>query len=555
VKKLNVILLIFSFILSGIGGMFLFYTNARNNDALIVYTPIKNIEEEEDIVYTYHTIDEYIENNQIPQTIGETTITGNGSESDPYIINSTSDFVFMFCTDLILSNVRSIELNCDISFNDEKFDEEGNPSGGDGKVYNYKYDTDFRNSNYKFNGNGHTIKGIYSNEESNQNRNIYILSCYNLENTNFENIFLNMPVYSVYRTTIINSNITINNIENCNIFSGVMSHPMRVCGFAWEITGYVKNCKNFAIIGNGKTSSGAAAFVWKANEIINCKNYGDIVSSGGTVCGIGGAVKIDACENYGKIEGYYVSGIGTASTITNSKNYGEIYANASSGQGGGISYSTASSTLIYNCENYGEIQTGYVKGQILGRAGGTASNRSNVIISSCKYKTINGRACVGGAQSSHVTINIDKCVFDYSESSSNNISVVIGFNYSYFEFRMKITNTEIIGGNCKQIYLFYGDANKGHIVKNVLFRISEKTTLKRFLDSASSHIKTFEYDGVVILKKDGQGGYYYGSDFSGFVLDYKSQQVSLKSRDSFGQFYASIDENWLINYKKCTKIA
>ncbi len=498
------------------------------------------------IEYNYFSTSDYINDFSVPNNIEETTITGTGTEEDPFAINSTSDFVFMFCSDASLSNVKSVELNCDINFNDEKFDENGVPSGGDGKVYSYKYNTNFKNSNYKFNGNGYSIKGIYSNES--RNNNLYILSCYNLENVNFENIYLNVPTYCVYRASIINSGISIQNIENCHINSGVICHPLRACGFAWNIQGEIRNCTNSAKIAGG---SSANAFVNQAAIIENCINYGEI-SGDAFATGIGAANKITKCVNYGSIgnkgsSGCYSSGIGIAATITNCINYGEIYGGYNSGRAGGIFYATNSNVAIINCANYGDIKTGYIKGQIIGTSGGSASNRSNIIISNCKYKTTCGSPCVGAAQTSYSTIKIYKCVFDYSKCSKGVVHAVVGFNYSYKLFKIVIKNSEIIGGESRQIDLFYGDANQSYIIKNVLIKITDYTTVERFLDPAVGHLSKYDYDGVLIIKNNGNPGYYYGSDFSGFYVDFKTGKLGLKALSGKGFYQGKVTEEYLIN--------
>ena len=82
--------------------------------------------------YERRTFAQYLTDYEVPTTlaeIGKTTVTGNGSVESPYQINSTQDFVFF--ANVGMSN-KYFELNCDIVYNDESFDENGTPSGGDG---------------------------------------------------------------------------------------------------------------------------------------------------------------------------------------------------------------------------------------------------------------------------------------------------------------------------------------------------------------------------------------------------------------------------------------
>ena len=58
-KKLNVILLILSFILSGIGSIFLFDAKTSTNDSIQTIAPSNKIESEEVTEYTYKTYEDY----------------------------------------------------------------------------------------------------------------------------------------------------------------------------------------------------------------------------------------------------------------------------------------------------------------------------------------------------------------------------------------------------------------------------------------------------------------------------------------------------------------
>ena len=134
------------------------------------------------------------------------------------------------------------------------------------------------------------------------------------------------------------------------------------------------------IIATGNSIYGIAGGVTS----IECKNYGDIEGKN-NVCGIGLSKAVN-CENYGNITGSQeVGGItGLYGTASNCKNFGVITADSGAG---GINGWYAN---ISNCKNYGTVTANNTVGGISGYA------RSIVIENSINYAEVNSNAGAGG---------------------------------------------------------------------------------------------------------------------------------------------------------------
>jgi len=95
VKKLNVVLLILSFILSGIGGIFLFDANSSTNNTIQTVAPSNKIESEEITEYTYKKFEDYY----VDLDFSKSDITGTGSATDPYTVDSKEEFFHLIAGD------------------------------------------------------------------------------------------------------------------------------------------------------------------------------------------------------------------------------------------------------------------------------------------------------------------------------------------------------------------------------------------------------------------------------------------------------------------------
>ena len=101
-KKINVILLIISFVLSGIGGIFFFDAFGLSNDIIQSVAPPIVPENEEVTEYTYQDLAEYVESIDY----GKITLKGNGSEANPFQVNSTEDFLWLMAGKTFDDHIR-----------------------------------------------------------------------------------------------------------------------------------------------------------------------------------------------------------------------------------------------------------------------------------------------------------------------------------------------------------------------------------------------------------------------------------------------------------------
>ena len=211
-----------------------------------------------------------------------------------------------------------------------------------------------------FDGNGHTISGLYFNDD----------------NISYVGLFG------------YNSTGTIKNV-------GVIDSYMRGKQYVSGICGYFN--------GAGKiTSCFNAATVYASNPTIAANGTGD--SDAGGICGYmtNASAVIENCHNSGYISAYIrcvggICGIQFNGTITNCYNTGKIYsysANNANNNGfsGGITGWMSGSASIENSHNTGNVESiGKNVGGIIGR-----TNNSNTIINCYNTGKIKGNEKVGG---------------------------------------------------------------------------------------------------------------------------------------------------------------
>ena len=206
--------------------------------------------------------------------ISKTTITGTGAETDPYIINSTEDFLFLSKQTL---SGKYIELASDIELNDETFDENGVASGGDGKVYTWQRINTW-NENCVFDGKGHTISNYYfNNPNTDQSIALFANLFYMLKNLNVKGMYLNgnKNVFGVSASS--SNNIVIENVHN---LGGTLRGNVSIAGICREAKS-LDNVTNRANIYQHSTTTtkgsvggiSCGSFVKTYN---NCVNYGNI---------------------------------------------------------------------------------------------------------------------------------------------------------------------------------------------------------------------------------------------------------------------------------------
>ncbi len=372
---------------------------------------------------TFLPFERYVEDFDInADTITTDDLSGKGSQTDPFVIHTTKGFLWVMSGGVVL-NSKYLELDCDVVLNDETFDKDGNPSGGDGVVYSWKKKMSPSNG---FNGNNHTISGLYFNDPTAVG--VYMFdNVTTIENLTMENTFLRGEgsVFGLARacTNINNVHTKNGNIVGQYSLSGIIGAAPNVCT-------NVTNGNNITQL-ETPTKSALYGVCQAVNKVFeNCANYGDItienVTYAGGLVSRGGGKNL---KNFGTIA-WNVSATGVGgisgmsnSTFTNCENYGKLINNTTYRYMGGIvgyNYSTSiyknctnyadlvgvsgiagwgHSAQFYNCENYGNIENPkYLKvGGILGSA--DQSSSGTVIFKNCK----NYGNVVGSAFARHIS--------------------------------------------------------------------------------------------------------------------------------------------------------
>jgi len=245
-------------------------------------------------------------------------------------------------------------------------------------------------------------------------------------------------------------------LSNIILASGNIKGQYYSAGIAAQC-GFIVNCKNYARI-EGVAVAGVAGIVTGINEVSNCHNYGNLISSGliagvissadnstiknctnnvnlngSNISGIVGKAKyVQFCINNGAIVGSVIAGItANAETVVNSTNNGKI--TGSSNCSGIVMTST---NIVESCINNGVIECE-------GICSGIVNNAKN--IKNCKN---NGEIKMNSGNLYGISsnaINIEDCT-----NSAN----LIGFN-AFECFGIGKANNGVIK-NCRNSNKIFG---------------------------------------------------------------------------------------------------
>ena len=302
-----------------------------------------------------------------------------------------------------------------------------------------------------FEGNGHTIRGMYVYVKGNY-AGLFGVST-TINGVTVQDGYVKATGAGV--GAIVGYLGGTSGINNChNVNTEVIADLNTVGGIVGQFSGSegVNNCTNSGNITCIKGSSGGHAqiggVVGYANKssakIFDCKNTGNVTSKAGVYTGgVVGFVKdlaqIEKCENHGKVtatgdfSGGIVGYIGESGKLINNNNYGNITGIARTG---GIAGALYDSCEVTKSNNYGVITgNGARTGGIVGW-----SNPSG-IISECHNEgkiTGNGdmKAGIAGAISNYTTVT--SCSNSGTIiGKSNNIAGIVGN-----------TNPEVTISNC-----------------------------------------------------------------------------------------------------------
>ncbi len=596
-KKLNVILLIFSFVLSGLGGLFLFGANASNEGLIPTNAPIV----EEITEYTFKTYEDYfVDYFNIPSEIytrdeatGKVTIsysqiarktingeiqlsyngnvfyvvtsndyTGVGSKTDPYVIHSTNGFLYLFNSLLCQVGIayKYMKLECDLVLNDETFDKNGNPSGGDGIVYNYYCSKGYDNYTC-FDGNGFALVGLYGVEKDGTagifTRNLFGQMCMEeVKNFNIKNSYVYGGSYSVTNFLAYR----INNIYNCKALSGtVVTKGVGAAAFCRE-TINASNCENYIDIYSSIGEGGVGGLFTQcySARLENLNNYGNLTVENGRQSRIGGIIQyilsskayIKNCNNYGIIKGNLGQNGGICSwgrgTFINCNNYGNIISGA--GQIGGIvgrgDFDSEKDCLdIINCNNFGVVYpmttTAFDGGEMVG----FIEMNGNVKIYNCYADTTNAIPMYGNSAGRSMILS--NCRINMKINDTKAVYLLFGMTNAGSENNITISNMHInlekINNN--QLFLFFKVAGTTINIKNIYVKSND--SYKSFKLMNNSNKDNLNIQNFIMNVKDDKS--FYGTNFSGFYFSWRTGNIGLIALDGRGSFQGAIDEEWLKN--------
>lgn len=336
-------------------------------------------------------------------------LKGTGTKADPYLVSTAADFKAMAekCNAKHKGTGEYFKMTNDIDFGGSADNPVQLPAigkDGNAQIANIAYGFDG-----SFDGDGHTISGIYHTESDNNAKGKYngLFGCIDKNGVVKDIIFSKNNYITGYNYvgSIVSLNMGI--IENCTNYADITATGFAaggICGFMVNGCGTIKDCENYGDVKAMTYASGicggsqSGKSVTTYNYLIeNCTNSGNLsttngVGSAGIAGSYSGAVK--NCTNSGNADDtqgtskskLYTAGIVSCAsfavdidgcknygTVNGVKNVGGIVGNAMKGDN--------AATTIKNCTNNGTVsgQDRYVAGIV----GNSARDPEVVSVASC----------------------------------------------------------------------------------------------------------------------------------------------------------------------------
>ena len=274
-----------------------------------------------------------------------TTLKGSGTQTDPFLIESLGDLIFMrnavnagSLINGMEAAVASYQLTADIDMSpvcSPQSKRSWTPIGNDQSPFLGSFD-----------GSGHEIKNLYINIDD-TSQGLFGFS----KKGHFLNVSVSGDVTAVYQAGLLVGRIWATDspyvepvFENCVARGSVKGGGSSIGGLVgYASSGKFYYCFNEASVQGDGDVGGIVGNSGFSGELQHCTNKGAIVAAGQSCGGLVGyvnATKIFDCANWGNVKGYrYVGGIG-----------GFFW------QGG----------KAYNCINHGDVEIVYDYGGGIG---------------------------------------------------------------------------------------------------------------------------------------------------------------------------------------------
>ncbi len=528
------------------------FSNAPTIESVDTSVFVQDDPEQDEITYENRTFEKYYEDlNITTQTITEKDLTGTGTLANPYQVYSIKGFLYLMNYNLAgtLAN-KYIELNCDIVLNDETFDEDGNPSGGDGIYYSWqsKYDS----NGVSLYGNGHKITGMYFNDTgTTKQTSLFGYTMNEAKDIYFENLYLNGKDH--VHALCYQANL----ISNCHVLSGMIKGAKYTAAITTHVAQIEKSSNYAKIYSTGGAAGGVFYRLLEGGQAVQCDNHGYLYSNAGYLAGVGGLSKNSTfkyCNNYGKVEfnGYYSGGI--TSTCDNDglmligcENYGEVIGTS---YVGGIAASCNAELTLKNCKNFGNVKRtsgdlGYT-GQIISFVRTTDANLAGTVVKlvGCEAYATSGNSFVGnmyGVADKITNLYIINCKYYSPNLKAAAVGTLSAAMYSHVEINNMEVNIENSVNTCYVAQVSSDTASLN--IKNVIIKI--KGTASKLALYNSPTTRLVEYDGVIL--EDSSKKYYYGENFSAFYVSWKTGKIGMVIFDGRGTFQTKLTEEILQN--------
>ena len=324
---------------------------------------------------------------------------GTGTEDDPFIIKTAEQLAFFAqsVNDGESYSEEYIRLDEDIVLNDTTdWGKWGSPDGEDiieplnsWIPIGSNYDFSFRGN---FNGNGHTVSGVYINSNS--------LSLVGLFGRVYRGSIENLGITESYISAGDNSYAgavagvatQYSIVNNCYNSGTVISESSRTAGIVGQVDYFstISNCYNSGTIsGSGYTTGGVTALISSYASVKNCYNVGNVTGNSTYTAGVvgdAGLGTITACYSTGNVTGNstYTAGVVgyTYADLTQCYNTGTVTGNDYTGGLAGVIAGKSgdySAAIVDNCCNAGAVYgTGKYTGGVAGFISGTINECYNI---------------------------------------------------------------------------------------------------------------------------------------------------------------------------------